>query len=123
VPVKSIDPAGQHPEFSFHLGTLVTGATQLLFLSGQVGDRAADLGGQLTGSLDEIARLAALAGMTLANIVNLRIYTTDMPTFLTAWPILRDRFLPAVVPANTVLEVSRFAHPGTLVELEAIAAL
>jgi enamine deaminase RidA (YjgF/YER057c/UK114 family) len=65
-------------------------------------------------------RSAREAGMTLANVVRVNIYTTDVDTLIQHFGILTegfegDRF------ATTVVGVARLAAPDILVALEATA--
>lgn len=89
--------------------------------SGQTGDPAADLSGQISGALDNLADLLGLAGYTLADVTRLGLYTTDITAFLARWDIVRARFEPGAVPPNTLVQVARFAHPAIQVEIEASA--
>lgn len=77
---------------------------------------------QIQLALDNIKAVLAAAGMTLANIVHLNFYTTDVDSFLQNAGVLAEPFGDvAVAPAGTLLGVTRFAFPGLLIELEATA--
>ena len=89
--------------------------------SGQTGDPGADLPGQLAGALDNLTDLLGLAGYPLAGVTRLGLYTTDVAAFVAQWDIVRGHFAPGAVPPNTLVQVARFAHPGTQVEIEASA--
>ena len=114
------DPA--HARFGFDAAREYPAGQRQIVTSGQIGDPGADLAGQLAGALDGIADLLGLAGYTLADVTRLGIFTTDVEAFLAQWPIVRARFEPGAVPPNTLVQVTRFAHPGVQVEIEASAA-
>jgi enamine deaminase RidA (YjgF/YER057c/UK114 family) len=93
-----------------------------LGLAGQVGDPEADMDGQLAGALDRIHTLLRLGDMDWPDIVRMTILTTDVEALLASWPIVRGRFEPAApVPPNTLAQVTRFAHPKVMVEIDALA--
>ena len=77
---------------------------------------------QVGVSLDNIEAVLGKAGMTLANVVRLNIFTTDVDAFFGAHPTLVARLDEAgCKPASTLLGVARLAFPEMLVELEATA--
>ena len=60
--------------------------------------------------------------MTLANVVRLNFYTTDVDAYLTNAGVIGARLGAAgVAPAGTLLGVARLAFPELLVEIEATA--
>ena len=84
---------------------------------------AGDFAAQLSLALDNIEAVLSGAGMTLANVIRLNIYTTDVDGFFRNADVLARRLEPAnVMPPGTLLGVSRLAFPELLVELEATAA-
>jgi enamine deaminase RidA (YjgF/YER057c/UK114 family) len=63
------------------------------------------------------------AGFTLADVVRLNIYTTDVDRMLEAFDVLVSRMGGAGGrQASTLLGVTRLAFPENMVELEATAA-
>ena len=67
-----------------------------------------------------VRALVEAGGGTLANVVKITTYVTDVrhrPEFRA----LRDEFFGAKGPASTMVEVSKLAHPDYLIEIEAIA--
>jgi enamine deaminase RidA (YjgF/YER057c/UK114 family) len=81
-----------------------------------------DMAAQLKHSLDNLEAVLAGADMTLANVVRLNIYTTDVDTLLQHFAILTKRFEGAGERfASTVLGVARLVLPQLLVALEATA--
>ncbi|WP_406047423.1 hypothetical protein [Kribbella sp. NBC_00889] len=87
-------------------------------------DSGAFVGGdQVDGQVAGIAAYQLLgAEMTVANVVRLNIYTTDVGELLQQFGVLAERF--ADTPdrfASTVLGVASLAGPDLLVALEATA--
>ena len=105
----------------------VTGAQAILFLAGQVAydkDGGAahpgDFKAQARAVFGAIKALVEAGGGTLANVVKITTYVTDVknrPDFR----VVRDEFFGPRGPASTMIEVSALAHPDYLIEVEAIA--
>jgi enamine deaminase RidA (YjgF/YER057c/UK114 family) len=82
-----------------------------------------DMAAQLGLALDDLEAVLAGADMTLADIVRLNVYTTDVDQLLEHFSKVPDRFGNTDRRfATTVLGVSRLAAPQLLVLLEATAA-
>jgi enamine deaminase RidA (YjgF/YER057c/UK114 family) len=75
---------------------------------------------QLELALDNLEAVLAAAGMTLANVARLNVYTTDMDEYLKHFPRLIDRFGDSRY-ATTLLGVAQLPAPQLLVMLEATA--
>ncbi|NYE75301.1 enamine deaminase RidA (YjgF/YER057c/UK114 family) [Microlunatus parietis] len=126
---NAVNPVTWSAELGFNQGELVTGASRTLYCSGQTAMNAdgkpehdGDLAGQLGLSLDNLEAVLGEAGMTLANLVRLNVYTTDVDLLFQHYGILAGRLGAAgVAPATTMLGVTRLAIPGQLVELEGTA--
>jgi enamine deaminase RidA (YjgF/YER057c/UK114 family) len=78
-----------------------------------------DMAAQLALAVDNLEAVLAGAGMTLANVVQLNAYTTDVDELFKHWTGLTDRFDSRF--ATSVLGVTRLAAPQLLVLLEATA--
>lgn len=122
----AINPWTWSEALGFNQGELVEGQTRTLYCSGQTAMTAdgrpehdGDMAGQLALSLDNLEAVLAEAGMTLANLVRLTVYTTDVDALFPHYGILVSR-LPGR-PATTMLGVTRLAIPGQMVELEGTA--
>jgi enamine deaminase RidA (YjgF/YER057c/UK114 family) len=73
-------------------------------------------------AVDNVEAVLRDAGMTLANVVRLNIYTTDVDAYLANDGPLSERTRAAgVAPPGTLLGVARLAFPELLVEMEATA--
>ncbi len=97
-----------------------------LYISGQSGVRPdgttpADFVGQAEATFDNLRAVLLDAGMEITDLVKLVVYflrTEDQPDCSR----LRNAFLGAHKPAQTMLRISGLAVPGWLIEVEAVAA-
>jgi len=124
---RIINPWTWQEQYGFQHGHEVTGG-RTLYLAGQVsldGEgqlvHAGDMAGQINQSIDNIEAVLAAAGMTLADIVRLNVYTTDVDLLLEHYGILSRVNEAGGRFASTLLGVARLAFPELLVELEATA--
>lgn len=125
----AINPWPWSIELGFHQGELVSGQTRTLYCSGQTAmsddgkpQHDGDMAAQLALSLGNLEAVLGEAGMSLANLVRLTVYTTDVDGLFPHYGVLAGRLAAAgVAPATTMLGVTRLAIPGQLVELEATA--
>src|SRR6476469_75843 len=114
---------------TYSQGVKVNQAQTILFLSGQVaytpdGGVAfrGDFKGQARGAFEAIKTLVESQGGTMANIVKLTTFVTDMAYRADLAP-LREEFLGKKGPASTLVEISSLAHPDWMIEIEAIAVI
>jgi enamine deaminase RidA (YjgF/YER057c/UK114 family) len=125
----AVNPVKWSAEFGFNQGELVSGHTRTLYCSGQTAmsddgkpQHDGDMAAQLALSLDNLEAVLGEAGMTLANLVRLTVYTTDVDLLLPHYGVLAARLGAArVAPATTMLGVTRLAIPGQMIELEGTA--
>lgn len=125
----AVNPVTWSSPMGFNQGELVVGQTRTLYCSGQTAmspDGAplhdGDMAAQLALSLDNVEGVLAKAGMSLADVVRLNVYTTDVDLLFQHYGVLASRLGAArVAPTTTMLGVTRLAIPGQLVELEATA--
>jgi len=125
----AVNPWTWSVNFGFDQAELVEGAGKVLFCSGQTSVDAdgapqhpGDMAAQITLAVDNLEAVLAEAGMTLANVVRLNFYTTDVDEFLANSGVLGARTGAAgVAPAGTLLGVARLAFPELMIELEATA--
>lgn len=84
---------------------------------------AGDMRAQIALALDNLEAVLAGADMDLSNVINLRVYATDVDAALANFDLMGMRFGPhQVAPPMTLLGVSRFALPDLMFEIEAVAA-
>lgn len=82
-----------------------------------------DMRSQLALALDNLETVLTAAGMGLADITRLTIFTTDVDAALQNFDLLGARMGPlGATPPMTLLGVTRLALPQLLIELEATAA-
>jgi 2-iminobutanoate/2-iminopropanoate deaminase len=101
----------------------------LLVLSGQA---AIDRSGQIVGEGDfdaqakqvfeNLAFVLEAGGSSLAKVVKVTIYLTDMANFPKIVE-LRERWFTPPYPADTIVEVNALALPELMIEIEAIAVV
>jgi 2-iminobutanoate/2-iminopropanoate deaminase len=114
---------------TYSQGIKVAGAQTILFLSGHVAyDKdggvafRGDFKAQARGAFEAIKRLIESQGGTMANVVKITTYVTDMHYRVDLAPI-REEFFGKKGPASTLVEISALAHPDWMIEIEAIAVI
>lgn len=125
----AVNPVTWSVAMGFNQGEVVSGHTRTLYCSGQTatGDdgrprHAGDMAAQLALSVDNLEAVLAEAGMSLANLVRLNVYTTDVDLLFPHYGVLASRLGAAgVAPPTTMLGVARLAIPDLMVELEGTA--
>jgi enamine deaminase RidA (YjgF/YER057c/UK114 family) len=125
----AVNPWTWSVAMGYHQGEVVTGPARTLYCSGQAamsGDgrprHAGDMAAQLGLSVDNLEAVLGGAGMSLANLVRLNVYTTDVDLLFEHYGALASRLGAAgVAPTTTMLGVTRLAVPDLLVELEGTA--
>ncbi|MFF0480777.1 RidA family protein [Streptomyces sp. NPDC004435] len=125
----SVNPVTWSVERGFNQGEVVSGQTRTLYISGQTAMSGegkplhdGDMAAQLTLSIENVEAVLAAAGMSLADLVRLNVYTTDVDLLFRHYGVLAARLGAArVAPTTTMLGVTRLAIPGQMVELEGTA--
>jgi enamine deaminase RidA (YjgF/YER057c/UK114 family) len=127
---RKVNPWTWQDQYGFSQAIEVSGGERVLYCAGQTSSGADgqtlhgdDMGAQCRQALDNLETVLDQAGMTLANVVRLNYYVTDVERFFTKGAeVIGERFGAAgVQPAGTLLEISRLAFPDLLIELEATA--
>lgn len=93
-----------------------------VFVSGTTATDSADPYGQTAGALRKIEAALQEAGATRQDIVRTRIFVRDIEQWEEIGRAHRE-FFGDVMPAATMVEVSRFIDPAILVEIEADAVI
>jgi enamine deaminase RidA (YjgF/YER057c/UK114 family) len=125
----AVNPWAWSVELGYNQGEVVAGPARTLYCSGQTAmsadgkpQHADDLAAQLALSLDNLEAVLGEAGMSLADLVRLNVYTTDVDRLFEHYGVLAARLGAAgVAPATTMLGVARLALPTLMVELEGTA--
>ena len=113
----------------FNQGEVVSGHERTLYCAGQAAMSAdgkpqypGDMAAQLSLAADNLESVLRQAGMGVADVIRLNIYTTDVDAFFEHYAVLASRLAEAgVTPPATLLGVSRLAFPELMVEIEATA--
>jgi reactive intermediate/imine deaminase len=118
---------GVHEPISHYTHGVICG--NLVFVSGCV---AADGHGELIGGddpaaqarqvLENLAAILSAAGTSLASVLKMTVYLTDIDDRPKINPV-RQEFFGDVRPASTLIEVSRLALPGAKVEIDVVACI
>ena len=125
----AVNPVAWSAALGFNQGEVVSGPARTLYCSGQTATdpegrprHAGDMAAQVALSLDNLEAVLGGAGMSLADLVRLGVYATDVDLLLEHYGVLAARLGAAgAAPATTLLGVTRLAIPGQLVELEGTA--
>ncbi|HWC03413.1 MAG TPA: RidA family protein [Methylomirabilota bacterium] len=122
-----LNPAGLPAPISHYSNGVKAGDT--IYVAGQV---ALDGEGRLVGpgdvvaqtrqALENIQRVLAAGGATLDDVVKVTVYLANVDDRARVNEV-RKAYFGANRPASTLVEVSRLALPGLLVEIEAVAVV
>lgn len=124
-PEGAAQPAGPYSQ----VARIDLGTGSLIFLSGQVAlDEnndaafAGDMAAQAESIFQTISALLNAHGATLADIVNVRSFLTDMSQ-RAEYSRVRARYLSEPMPTSTTVEVSKLFKDGAVIEIEVVAAI
>src|SRR6267154_870439 len=118
--VRAISPDLSEPAPGTWSNCLVAGG--VAYLAGMTA-RGADLGdeyAQSTAIFTKIRHLVEAAGGTMADIVKVTIFVTDISQREKVWQARRE-FFTGNFPASTLVQVAALADPSIKVEIEAVA--
>ena len=125
-----MNPAGvAAPIRGYYSNCVRVEAGPLLFIAGQVGigadgkivDRES-AAAQAEQALANIERILAANGATMADVVKVTVYVTDMKYLDEITPV-RLKYFPRQGPASAIVRVGALAFSDLKVEIEAVAAL
>jgi 2-iminobutanoate/2-iminopropanoate deaminase len=101
----------------------------ILFVSGLTAHDAegrlvggSDAAGQTRQILTNLNRVLDAAGATMADVLKVTVFLTDIDDRAAINPV-RQEFFGSARPASTLIEVSRLALPDMKVEIEAVVGL
>jgi len=127
---RIVNPWTWQDQFGYVQAIETSGAERVLHCAGQTSVDAdgqpmheADMSAQVMQALDNLQTVLHEAGFSLADVVRLNYYVTDVDAFFQAGEVYGPRLAQAGCrAAGTLLGVSRLAYPELLVEIEATAA-
>ena len=107
----------------------VSGAQTILYIAGQVAytadgaaAHAGDFKAQARAALQCLKAQVEAGGGTMASIVKVNTYLTDIRHRAEYGPV-REEFFGKKMPAHTLVAVAALAQPEFLIEIEAVAVL
>jgi enamine deaminase RidA (YjgF/YER057c/UK114 family) len=126
---RAVNPWTWQDNFGFSQGLEFSGHDRVLLLSGQTSVdadgsplHAGDMAAQVNQAMDNLEAVLQKAGMTLANVVRLNLYTTDVDALFPALPAWEARLGAAgCKPSCTLLGIQRLFMPELMIEMEATA--
>jgi enamine deaminase RidA (YjgF/YER057c/UK114 family) len=126
---RAINPWAWQDNFGFSQAIEFKKHERVLLCSGQtsvdengMAVHAGDIGAQIGKALDNLETVLGKAGMTLGNVVQMNIYTTNVEAIMPALGVWSERLGAAgCKPACTLLGVAALFEPEIMVELEATA--
>lgn len=124
-----VNPWNWSLNFGYNQAEIIEGTKRQLVCAGQTSvdgegnpQHTGDMRNQMILTLDNLEAVLKDAGMDLANVAQLSIYTTDMDETMKSFDVLGARFGAAQnTPPMTLLGVSRLALPPLMFEIEATA--
>src|ERR1700733_6173811 len=115
--VRAISPEVPEPQPGTWSNCLVVGG--VAYLAGMTA-REGDEYAQAKAILTKIRHLVEAAGGSMADIVKVTIFVTDISQREKVWQARRE-FFTGNFPASTLVQVAALADPSIKVEIEAVA--
>jgi enamine deaminase RidA (YjgF/YER057c/UK114 family) len=127
--MREINPWTWQDKLQFSQAIEVRGGTRVLYCAGQTSVDADgnpmhknDMRAQLDQALTNLETVLRHAGLSLANVVRLNYYVTDIAAFFEASQALGERLAKGrCKPSGTLLHITSLAFPGLMIEIEATA--
>lgn len=125
--IESFNPPNVWPPFgAFSMG-VVQGDGRIVHLKGQVSldphgriVGKGDMKRQVRQTLDNIKEVLDHVGGSMADIISLAHYVTDIKQFMAAGAV-RSEYFAEPFPVTTTVEISSLYDPDLMVEITAIA--
>lgn len=126
----AVNPWSWSKKLGYNQGEILEGATRQLICAGQTAVDAKgnpqhpdDMRSQIELTLSNLEAVLSEADMSLANIIRLSIYATDVDEAMKNFDVLGAKLGPlGVSPPMTLLGITRLAIPGLMIEIEATAS-
>lgn len=126
---ESVNPWSWSEALGFDQAQIVSGQSRVLLASGQDAVDAdgnpshpGDMPRQLELALHNVEAVLHDADMSIANVVRMNVYSTDVDLLFASWGELQGRFAASGTRfVTSVIGVSRLAAPDLMVLLEVTA--
>jgi enamine deaminase RidA (YjgF/YER057c/UK114 family) len=118
--VRAISPAVSEPAPGTWSNCLVVGGVAYLAGMTASGTDATDEYTQAKAIFTKIRHLVEAAGGSMADILKVTIFVTDISRREEVWRARRE-FFTGNFPASTLVQVAALANPSLKVEIEAVA--
>lgn len=127
--LKAVNPWSWQDSLHFSHAVEAPAGSRVVFLAGQTSVDPdgrplypGDMGSQLERAFENLELVLEQAGLTLANLVRLNYYVTDMDAFAGARAVVAAKLgALAVKPSGCLLGVTCLARPELMVEIEGTA--
>ena len=127
---RTINPWTWQDQFGYSQALETTAKQHVLYCAGQVSMNedgapvhAGDMAAQVRQAMDNLETVLTRAEYSLADVVRLTIYTTDVDALFESYGEIVGRLASMdAQPPITLLGVARLAFPELMVEIEATAA-
>jgi len=129
-PARHANPAGMQQPTAYSQVVEVNGPHRVVYIAGQTG---VDGGGkvaqgfraQVTQVMENIKTALASVGGDFEHVVKLTSYLTDIEQNAEVYREVRAAYFKnkAMLPASTLLQITRLANPAFLIEVETVAVL
>lgn len=126
---EHVNPWEWSKAFGFSQAVKLTEPRELLVCSGQTAmgpdgslPASDDMGEQVRVALENVVAVLEAGGMSPSDVVRSNIYTTDVDACVAVLGGQVRELLGSILPASTLIGVSRIAFPELKVEIEVIAA-
>jgi enamine deaminase RidA (YjgF/YER057c/UK114 family) len=129
VRIRFINPPALNRPPTYTQVVEVAGPGRTIYISGQLGTSpdgklvSGDFRAQAEQVFKNLQAALASVGASFADIVKLNSYLRDIDDLHILREVRACYLDPAALPASTTLEVTGFARPDALLEIEAVAVL
>jgi enamine deaminase RidA (YjgF/YER057c/UK114 family) len=124
---KDVNPWEWSKAFGFSQAVEIAASQRVLVCSGQTAigpdgspPTTSDMAEQVGAAFANLTTVLEAGGMTMADVVKLTVYTTDVDSLLADYGTAAQALAPNL-PAMTLIGVARLAFPKLKVEIEAVA--
>ena len=128
---RFINPKSLHATRGYSHIVETLSPSRTIYLAGQLGrtidgkfaGAPGDFRAQAVQTFENIKTALAEAGATFAHVVKLNTYFVDIAQISIYLEVRNQYVNTAAPPASTAIQISRLAHDGGLLEVEAVAVV